>query len=407
MTEMPDSTAYPELAALEARGDVPELIGQVRAAVEADPAAAVADPVVQAWLARRWTALVVQRAAHDEQAVAIASRRAHRLDPLEAVARRFVTPLQSGAPWREQPAWGRRAISGTTVVLCPGLLGALMPMTAFASTAPLLEREFGVRVIVADSHPAAPCMANARDILRAVTRGEGFALDGTELRPGSVAPGDVVLIGYSKGTPDALTMIAEHPEAAGRVRAMVSWAGAAGGSYLADTAAPLLAHLEVDDFLTGTGGRVLRRFVPAKNLNRITRRADEFDVPGAIDDLRTDVRRRFLEDHRALLDDLGVPFLSVAGAVQVRDVPYFQALAALQVARHERLNDMQVTQAHTRVPVAASAHLGTLRAHHWDMAYDAFPKPLTMRSRRLSHPLPRTAALGATLALLAEVGLIN
>jgi hypothetical protein len=102
-----------------------------------------------------------------------------------------------------------------------------------------------------------------------------------------------------------------------------------------------------------------------------------------------------------------VPFLSVAGAVQVRDVPYFQALAALQVARHERLNDMQVTQAHTRVPVAASAHLGTLRAHHWDMAYDAFPQPLTMRSRRLSHPLPRTAALGATLALLAEVGLIN
>jgi hypothetical protein len=30
-----------------------------------------------------------------------------------------------------------------------------------------------------------------------------------------------------------------------------------------------------------------------------------------------------------------------------------------------------------------------------------------MRSRRLGHPLPRTAALGATLALLAEVGLID
>jgi hypothetical protein len=32
----------------------------------------------------------------------------------------------------------------------------------------------------------------------------------------------------------------------------------------------------------------------------------------------------------------------------------------LQLARHERLNDMQVTVSHTRVPVAASAHLGTL-----------------------------------------------
>jgi hypothetical protein len=375
--------------------------------VVADPAGALADPVVQAWLARRWKALVVQRAALDEKAVAIARGRSHRLDPLEAVARRFVSARQSGAPWREQPGWEQGRISGTTVVLCPGLLGALMPMTAFASTAPLLEREFGARVIVADSHPAATCSANARDILRAVTRGEGFAVDGMELRPAAVTPGKVVLIGYSKGTPDALTMIAEHPEVAGRVRAMVSWAGAAGGSYLADTAAPMLADTDVDAFLTGTGGKVLRRFVPTKSLNRIMRRADEFDVPGALGDLRTDVRREFLDEHRALLDHLGVPFLSVAGAVQVRDVPYFQALAVLQLARHERINDMQVTQSHTRVPVAASAHLGTLRAHHWDMAYDAFPDQLRMRSRRLGHPLPRTAALGATLALLAEAGLID
>jgi hypothetical protein len=70
---MPDNaTAYPELAALEARGDVVELIGQVRAAVVADPAGALADPVVQEWLARRWTVLVIQRAALDEQAVATA-----------------------------------------------------------------------------------------------------------------------------------------------------------------------------------------------------------------------------------------------------------------------------------------------------------------------------------------------
>jgi hypothetical protein len=401
-----DATAYPELAALEARGDVAELIREVREAVVADPAGALGDPVVQAWLARRWTALVVQRAALDEHAVATARGRAHGVEPLEAVARRFVARAPSDAPWREQPACERRAISAVTVVLCPGLLGALMPMTAFATTAPLLEREFGVRVIVADSHPAATCAANAGDILRAVARGEGFAVDGTELRPGAITPGDVVLVGYSKGTPDALTMIAEHPEVAGRVRAVVSWAGAAGGSYLADTAAPLLADLDVDQFLTGAGGRVLRRFVPATELNRITRREDEFDVPGAIGDLRTGVRRRFLDEHRALLDDLGVPFLSVAGSVRLRDVPYFQALAVLQIARHERVNDMQVTESHARVPVAASAHLGTLRAHHWDMAYDAFPEPLTMHSRRLSHPLPRTAALGATLALLAEVGLI-
>jgi hypothetical protein len=66
-----------------------------------------------------------------------------------------------GAPWREQPEFEPRPISGTTVVLCPGLLGALMPMMAFATTAPLRERAFGVGIIVADSHPAATCAANA------------------------------------------------------------------------------------------------------------------------------------------------------------------------------------------------------------------------------------------------------
>jgi hypothetical protein len=152
---------------------------------------------------------------------------------------------------------------------------------------------------------------------------------------------------------------------------------------------------------------VLRRLMPVAQFDRITRREDEFDVPGAIGDLRTGVRRSFLDEHRGLLDDLGVPFLSVAGAVRARDVPYFQTFAALQIARRERLNDMQVTVSQTKVPVAASVHLGTLRAHHWDMAYDAFPEQLTMRSKRLAHPLPRTAMLGATLALLAEIGLID
>jgi hypothetical protein len=95
-----DATAYPELAALETRGDMAELIRQVREAVVADPAGALADPVVQAWLARRWTALVVQRAALDEQAVATARERAHGLEPLEAVARRFVTRAPSEAPGR-------------------------------------------------------------------------------------------------------------------------------------------------------------------------------------------------------------------------------------------------------------------------------------------------------------------
>lgn len=400
------ATAYPELAALEASGDVPELIEQVRAAVLADPVAAIADPVIKAWLARRWTALAVQRAAQDADAVAVARGRTRRLPADEAIARRFLLPALAGAPWRDLPPPERRALSATTVVLCPGLFGALMPMSAFASTAPVLEHEYATQVVVADTHPAASCSANARDILRAVTRGEGFAVDGSELRPASIAPRGVVLVGY-RGTPDALTMLAEHPEVAARVKAFVSWAGAAGGSYLADQLAPLVADVDVGAFLEGTGGKVLRRLMPAAEFNRITRREDEFDLPGAVRDLRTDVRTQFLDQHRGLLDALRVPFISVAGAVRVSDVPYFQALTTVQLARHDRINDMQVTRSQTHVPVTASAHLATLRADHWDMAYDAFPRQLRFGSRRLSHPLPRTAMVGATLALLAEIGLIH
>jgi hypothetical protein len=202
-------------------------------------------------------------------------------------------------------------------------------------------------------------------------------------------------------------MIAQYPEAAGRVRAVVSWAGAAGGSHLADTAAPLLEDLDVEEFLTGAGGRVLRRFVPATSLAGLTRRENEFDVPGAIGDLRTGVRRGFLDEHRPMLDDLGVPFMSVAAAVRVRDVPYFQALAALQLAGHERLNEIAGHRVAYPGPGggvgapgnAARPSLGHGLRRLPRAAKDAQPAPWAIRF----HEPP----LGATLALLAETGLIE
>ena len=47
------------------------------------------------------------------------------------------------------------------------------------------------------------------------------------------APGDVVLIGYSKGSPDILPCW-QRGQISPRIRAVVGWAGAVGGSYLAD-----------------------------------------------------------------------------------------------------------------------------------------------------------------------------
>ncbi|UCE64246.1 MAG: hypothetical protein JSU59_03640, partial [Nitrospirota bacterium] len=45
----------------------------------------------------------------------------------------------------------------------------------------------------------------------------------------------VVLVGYSKGTTDALEAAVNHPEVAQRVSAIVSFAGVVGGSPLADS----------------------------------------------------------------------------------------------------------------------------------------------------------------------------
>ena len=86
----------------------------------------------------------------------------------------------------------------------------------------------------------------------------------------------LVLMGYSKGTPDILEAIVAYPELEARVAAVVSIAGAVGGSPLANNAtqaqANMLAMFPDDECLKG----------------------DE----GAIESLRTPVRKRWLATHK-------------------------------------------------------------------------------------------------------------
>ena len=70
----------------------------------------------------------------------------------------------------------------------------------------------------------------------------------------------LVLIGYSKGTPDVLEAIVNHPEIHARVAAVVSIAGAVGGSPLANEAeqyqADVLQHFPGAACDSGDGGGV-------------------------------------------------------------------------------------------------------------------------------------------------------
>src|SRR5262249_61406848 len=70
----------------------------------------------------------------------------------------------------------------------------------------------------------------------------------------------LVLVGYSKGAPDALEAVVAYPEIRSRLAAVVSAAGAVGGSPLANDAeqyqADLMRHVPGATCTSGDGGAV-------------------------------------------------------------------------------------------------------------------------------------------------------
>ena len=88
-----------------------------------------------------------------------------------------------------------------------------------------------------------------RDVMRSM-RCRAPANNARQIRDAIMAPGTgaprLVLIGYSKGAPDILEAVVTYPEIRSRVAAVVSAAGAVGGSALANDAeqyqADLLRH---------------------------------------------------------------------------------------------------------------------------------------------------------------------
>ncbi|MGF6658209.1 hypothetical protein OKW34_008799 [Paraburkholderia youngii] len=78
--------------------------------------------------------------------------------------------------------------------------------------------------------------------------------------PAPDAPPRIALIGYSKGAPDVLEALVAYPEVRNRLAAVVSAAGAVGGSPLADDAeqyqAELLRHVPGATCTSGERGAV-------------------------------------------------------------------------------------------------------------------------------------------------------
>lgn len=399
-----------ELQACERRGDWDGLIGGLRARVAADRRT-FAEAWVKDWVGRRWRNLFIAAAAEDEAAVKVATRRLNlpRMDDLrparQKVAERFL--YRGAQEWElDLPPARHQQLDDVTLLFCPGLVSTLLPIGAFEDAFPRVEARLGCRVLRADAHPARGCEQNADDILAALERGEGRAADNSLVAPGAgVPPGDVILLGYSKGTADFLTLLVERPELAERVKAAVCWAGAVGGSYLANDVYSLLNAVATapPSAISDAIVAIFRALAPMVDPEGL-RRLNQFEVVDAVRDLTTATREEFLAQHSESLDELGVPFFHLIAVTAPLEVPLFQLQGFVTIALRDRENDMQLTKGQSRLDIPMATDLAYAHGHHWDVAIPPFPGRVPL-GPNLEHQFPREAAVVATLQLLAELGL--
>jgi pimeloyl-ACP methyl ester carboxylesterase len=151
----------------------------------------------------------------------------------------------------------------------------------------------------------------------------------------------LVLVGYSKGTPDILEGLATYPELAQRVAAVVSVSGSVNGSPLADDAPEsmlaLLEHLPGSECGAGDGG--------------------------ALDSLKPSTRRDFAGMHEL---PGTVRYYSLASFAQREQISFGLRGSYDDLARIDPRNDSQLLF-YDQI-IASGALLGFVNADHWAVA---------------------------------------
>ena len=151
----------------------------------------------------------------------------------------------------------------------------------------------------------------------------------------------LVLIGYSKGVPDILEAVVSYPELQDRVTAVVSVAGAVGGTPLTNDVNQSMLNL--------------MRFFPDAE-------CDPGDA-GALDSLTPAVRRRWLAQH-----DLpgGIRFYSLVTYPQKDQISAILKPTYDKLSQVDSRNDGQLIFYDQVIP--GSILLGYLNADHWAIA---------------------------------------
>ncbi len=410
----PDRPAYPcpalsdplgRLAAADASDRFEEALAVVRQAISADPSGSLSHPLVKAWMARRYRYLFTVECARSPEALGLAGLSlgvAPDSATRQQLAARFLAGIDPGEVAGEQPDPPDPHLVGSTLLFAPGLLTGLLPDLALCDVWPLMHARFGLRVIAADAHPMRGCRANVADLAAALTQGVGYDEAGHFRGPGEATPpeGDVLVVAYSKGGPDTLALLAERPELAGRVRAVVGWAPAFLGSPVADEALALQLR---DPRTLDRAQRALAAFGPVLTggeRDHFDRRIDEYDPTGAVRDLTRGQRSQWWAAHRVAIAATGIPFLTVAADAGLAE---HEAEAGVDGG-----SDLQLRVPDTRLDLPSFVALAVVRTDHWDIAYPhrthGGHAPTT--ATRAFQPFPRAAAMAALIRTLAEVGLL-
>jgi predicted small lipoprotein YifL len=186
----------------------------------------------------------------------------------------------------------------------------------------------------------------------------------------------LVLLGYSKGAPDILEAVVTYPEIRGRIAAVVSTAGAVGGSALADDSeqyqADMLRHFPGATCGSGDGGGVAS--------------------------LRTGTRRAWMASHPLPRD---VRFYSLATLPKPERISSILTGSYDKLARIDARNDSQVIFYDQVIP--GSTLVGYLNADHWALAVPIARTRNTLGSLLVTqNAYPREALLEALLRFVEE-----
>ncbi|MFO1394048.1 MAG: hypothetical protein U1F09_09840 [Steroidobacteraceae bacterium] len=184
----------------------------------------------------------------------------------------------------------------------------------------------------------------------------------------------IVLVGYSKGAVDSLQLLADYPDIAARVVAVVSVAGPIYGSPLAATAEGWYRPFS-DSFASvcdpGDGG-VIASLVP-------------------------DVRRQWLEAHPL---PAHVRYYSIAAFPTRKHLARGLELSWQLLAPLDTRNDGQVLVGDAMIP--GSTLLGYVNSDHWDVAIAVERQMPFFSGRPDARHFPRVALFDAILRYVGE-----